>query len=340
MLNCQKVIIKINGLKRCELHQITLKWVEHPITLEWFYAYGKVCARDWMDLFPVPLPTRIQSCQTSFMKHLLFIGCGLLLGLSGCATAQEPTDNSPLAASDVSTRTNGVISPRAETVLHSACEFLAQTRAFSLKAEIWREHVDESGQKIQFSRAVTMDVKRPDGLRLEISSPLAARGFWYDGRTLTILDRKHNWYGTNAMPPTLDQAVAAAHDEGIDLPLIDLAMSDPYANATAKVEQGKYFGSATVLGVPCHHLAFTQENVDWQIWIEDGPQPLIRKFVITYKNEPGAPEFTALITHWNLTDRIADSNFIFERPPGASKIDMRTDEPAGDHSDSITPNEK
>ena len=103
------------------------------------------------------------------------------------------------------------------------------------------------------------------------------------------------------------QAVVAAHDEGIDLPLIDLAMSDPYANATAKVEQGKYFGIATVLGVPCHHLAFTQENVDWQVWIEDGPQPLIRKFVITYKNEPGAPEFTALITHWNLTDRIAGS---------------------------------
>ena len=124
-----------------------------------------------------------------------------------------------------------------------------------------------------------------------------------------------------------NQAVAAAHDEGIDLPLIDLAMSDPYANATAKVEQGKYFGIATVLGVPCHHLAFTQENVDWQVWIEDGPQPLIRKFVITHKNDPGAPEFTALITHWNLTDRIADSNFVFEQPKGVSKIEMRTDEP-------------
>jgi hypothetical protein len=276
------------------------------------------------------------------MKRLLFIGCGLLVGLSGCATAQEPTNDSPPAVSDVATQTNSVISPRADRVLHSACEFLAHTPAFSLGAEIWREHVDEAGQKIQFSRTVTMDVKRPDGLRLEISSPLAARGFWYDGKTLTILDRKHNWYGTNAMPPTLDEAVNAAHDQGIDLPLIDLAMSDPYANATAKVEQGRYFGLATVLGVSCHHLAFTQENVDWQIWIEDGPQPFIRKFVITYKNEPGAPEFTALITHWNMTDRIADSDFVFERPTGAPVIDMRTDEPTGDHANSspTAPNEK
>jgi hypothetical protein len=129
---------------------------------------------------------------------------------------------------------------------------------------------------------------------------------------------------------------------GIDLPLIDLAMSDPYQNATAKVQGSRYYGISPVLGVPCHHLAFTQENVDWQVWIEDGPQPLIRKFVITQKNEPGAPEFTALITRWNMTDRIADSDFVFERPKGASKIEMRPDEPSGGSTNApqTSPNEK
>jgi hypothetical protein len=252
------------------------------------------------------------------MKQLSFIGCGLLLVATGCATAQEQNN-----------QTN-VISPRAESVLRSACDFLAHTPAFSFSAEIWREHVDEAGQKIQFSRTVEMDVKRPDGLRLEITSPLSARGFWYDGKTLTILDRKQNLYSSTAMPATLDKTVDAAHDQfGIDLPLIDLALSDPYANATAKVQAGRYFGVAPVLGVLCHHLAFTQENVDWQIWIEEGPQPLIRKFVITYKNEPGAPEFTALITRWNVADRIADSDFVFERPMGASKIEMQPDASSG-----------
>jgi hypothetical protein len=249
------------------------------------------------------------------MKFLSFIGYGLLLLAAGCATAQEPTN----------------ISPRAESVMHSACDYLAHTHAFSLNAEIWREHVNEAGQKIQFSRTLTMDVKRPDGLRLEISSPNAARGFWYDGKTLTVLDRKHNFYSTAAVPATLDKTLDAAHDQfGMDLPLIDLAVSDPYQNAMARVSHGRYFGISPVLGVPCHHLAFTQTNVDWQVWIEDGPQPLIRKLVITQKNEPGAPEFTALITHWNLTDRIADSDFVFEPPRGASKIEMQTDEPSRD----------
>lgn len=236
------------------------------------------------------------------------LSLGLLLSCAASAIAQG----------------NAAVSPRAETVLRSACDFLAQRPAFSFRGEIWREHVNRAGQKVQFSRSVEMDVKRPGGLRLELSSPFEARGFWYDGRTLTILDRKHDWYSVAAMPPTLDAAVDAARDDyGVDLPLIDLAVSDPYGDAMARVQEGRYYGSSPVLGVPCHHLAFTQANVDWQIWIEDGPQPLIRKFVITYKNEPGQPEFTALITHWDLTDPIADSDFAFSPPADASKIEMR-----------------
>jgi hypothetical protein len=254
------------------------------------------------------------------MKRLMHIGCALLLGAL-CATAQEQTNN---------------ISPRAVRVLRSACDFLAHTPAFSFKAETWREHLDESGQKIQYSHEVAMDVRRPNGLRLEISSPLSARGFWYDGKTLTILDRKHEWYSTAPMPATIDKASDAARDQfGIDLPLIDFALADPYENITEKIQTGTYYGLATVLGVPCHHLAFTQENVDWQLWVEDGPQPLIRKFVITEKNEPGAPEFTALITSWDMSDRIAGSTFVFEKPGGAVKIDMRANAPA--HPDTVAP---
>jgi len=263
--------------------------------------------------------------RDKFGRCLLFIG-GLLL-TAGCATAQDHTN---------------AISNRADRVLRSACEFLAHTSAFSFSAEIWREQVEEDGQKIQFSRTMTMDVKRPDGLRLEISSPLSERGFWYDGETLTILDRKHNWYSTAAMPGSLDQMADTVRDDlGVDLPLIDLALADPYTNAIARVDTGRYFGLAPVLGVLCHHLAFTQDNVDWQIWVEDGPQPYIRKFVITQKNDPGAPEFTALITRWNVADRIANSDFVFERPTGALKIDMRSNLPGGGtNAPAATLNEK
>jgi hypothetical protein len=247
------------------------------------------------------------------MKRALIIGCSLVLG-TWATPAQEKTH----------------IAPQAERVLRSACQYLAKAPFFSLTAEVCREHVTETGQKLQFSRTVNFEVKRPDRLHVEIRSPHSERGFWYDGKSLTILDCKRNLFSMAPMPATLDAALDTAHDQfGIDLPLIDLAVSDPHTNATAKVLKGSYYGLAPVLGADCHHLAFTQENVDWQIWIQDGPQPLIRKLVITHKNEEGAPQFTALITRWDLTGRISDSDFAFEPPHGATKVEMRQERPEG-----------
>lgn len=247
-------------------------------------------------------------------KHLLLISCGLIL--SGWTAPAAPNQTS--------------IDPQVERLLSNACQYLAEAPYFGLTAEVWREHVNEAGQKVQFSRNVSFEVKRPNRLHVEIASPHTQRGFWYDGKSLTILDRQLNLFSMAPMPGTLDATLDKAHDQfGIDLPLIDVAVSDPYKNAMAKVRQGRYYGLSTVLGRNCHHLALSQENVDWQIWIQDGPQPLIRKFVITHKNEPGAPEFIALITQWNMTDRIADADFVFDPPRGASKIEMRPQEVGG-----------
>jgi len=240
------------------------------------------------------------------MKWAVLLVCGLAAGLS-CAGAQGQTN----------------IDERADRVLRAACQYLAESPQFSLNAEIWLEHVDDSGQKIQFTRSMDLRVKRPNGLHVEIQSPHTQRAFWYNGQALTELDRKRNLFSTTAISGPVDNAIDKACDEfGIDLPLVDLAVSDPYKNATAKVQKGTYFGLSAAMGFQCHHLAFTQENVDWQVWIQDGPQPFIRKFVITHKNEPGAPEFTALIKQWDLANRIASSDFVFEPPAGAIKVDM------------------
>ena len=218
------------------------------------------------------------------------------------------------------------IDPHAEQIFRAACQYLAEAPFFSINAEIWREHVNDEGEKVQFSRSMDMEVRRPSRLHAEVDSSHSQRAFWYDGKSLSVLDRKHNVFSTASMPGTLDEAIDAAHDQfGIDLPMIDLAVSDPFKNAMTKVITGRYFGLAPTMGFSCHHLAFTQENIDWQVWVQDGPQPLIRKFIITHKNEPGAPEFTGLIREWNFTSRISDNDFVFEPPPGTVKIQMRNE---------------
>ena len=54
-----------------------------------------------------------------------------------------------------------------------------------------------------------------------------------------------------------------------------------------------------------------------------GARPVPRKFVITYKDEPDSPEFTAIFSNWDFTTQLPDFVFQFEPPPGAAKIDVK-----------------
>src|SRR5579862_5093297 len=129
------------------------------------------------------------------------VSCCLLLGVNW-AGAKEGTPD---------------IDPHAEQVLRGACRFLAEAPQFGFTAEIWREHVADNGQKLEFSRTVSMQARRPNRLHVEISAPFSNRSFWYNGKTLTVLDGRRNFYSTASMPSSIDAMLNTAQDDfGID----------------------------------------------------------------------------------------------------------------------------
>jgi hypothetical protein len=144
---------------------------------------------------------------------------------------------------------------------------------------------------------------------------------YYDGKSITLLDRAKGYYGEVPAPSTLDDALDVASKRfGIELPLADIIVSDPYRSTMGKVTSGMDLGPVTVLGVPCEHLAFSLARVDWQIWIEQGARPVPRKIVITYKDEESSPEYTAILSNWDFATKLPDFVFKFERPAGANEI--------------------
>ena len=66
------------------------------------------------------------------------------------------------------------------------------------------------------------------------------------------------------------------------------------------VETGTYVGQPVVRGVPTHHLAFTQKNIDWQLWIEDGANPVPRIDVSKVKR----PQSTSGAVHYQGTGSV------------------------------------
>ncbi len=216
------------------------------------------------------------------------------------------------------------IDPHADELLKRMGDYLAQARFFSVNAEVWQDVDLAAGQRVQAGRDVELQVRRPDHLHAAVHSTRRDSELIYDGNNITLFNHAENFYGSVKTSGPLDQAMDVACERfGITMPLEDFLRSDPHRDLLQKVVSGIDIGPVTVMGVPCEHLAFSQGNIDWQVWISDGIRPVPRKFVITYKDEPGSPQFTAIFSDWDFTTPLPDFVFKFEPPPDASKIKVK-----------------
>jgi hypothetical protein len=216
------------------------------------------------------------------------------------------------------------LDPRADELLKRMGDYLGDAQFFSVSAEVWQDIQLFSGQRIQADRNIELQVRRPNRLRADVHSTGRNRELVYDGSAITLLNRAQNFYGTAPTSGSLDEAMDLASERfGIAMPLEDFIRSDPDKNLMHNTTSSTDVGLATVMGVPCEHLAFTQDNIDWQVWIENGARPVPRKFVITYKDEADSPQFTAIFSNWDFTTKLPDFLFKFEPPAGASKIPVK-----------------
>jgi hypothetical protein len=217
------------------------------------------------------------------------------------------------------------IEPEAQRLLKASTDFLARQNKFSLDTRNSLEVVLHSGQKIEFNHTARQSVQRPDKLRAERKGDLVHQLFIYDGRSLTLFNPADKAYATASVPGTLEGMLDYAR-ESLDIvaPAGDLLYKDAYAILMDGVTSGIVVGKSVIEGVRCDQLAFRGPNTDWQIWIQEGPQPLPRKMVITTRDVTNSPQFSVTVTKWDLQPRFDDQTFRFAAPGGAKKIDFLT----------------
>ncbi|HEY7156350.1 MAG TPA: DUF2092 domain-containing protein [Gemmataceae bacterium] len=216
------------------------------------------------------------------------------------------------------------IEPRADEILKKTCACLADLKQFGLKVEETFDQMSEAGQKLQFTNRRKVLVRRPGHLMADSDGDTTKRLFYYDGKTITLFDPVAKTYATLEAPATLDAMFDFLNENlGFSIPTSDLIYSDPYKVLTERVEEGDYIGLHEVGGKKCHHLAFRQRGMDWQLWVDAGDKPLPLKFLITYRRLPGEPQFATVLT-WDESAKIADDAFTFKPPADAKKIEFVT----------------
>ena len=116
-----------------------------------------------------------------------------------------------------------------------------------------------------------------------------------DGKAAVVVLENGKKYASLPVPDTIDgmMQVVMGHF-GVDFPLGDFLTNAPDKAFLTGVTAGREVGSATIDGVPCHHLVFSQPpGIELELWLEANEQSLPRRFLVIYRSLPGEPNFIA-----------------------------------------------
>ena len=152
-------------------------------------------------------------------------------------------------------------------------------------------------QRLHADQTLDVAVQKPNRLRVNFQNLSGGRQLFYDGKTFSLYTPGQNVYASAAAPATIDETLSLLEERyRISMPVADLLFADPQSRLVQNLKSETYVGRILVRGVICHHLAFQTPEVDWEIWIEDGPQPLPRRLLLTDKSVEGSPQMMANLT--------------------------------------------
>ena len=215
------------------------------------------------------------------------------------------------------------VETHADRLLREMGDYLKSADAFIFHAESSYDAIDRNGQNIRYGGTIDVALSRPNRLRSTFNGDERRTQTFYDGKTVTIYKPEVNMYAITDVPPNIDDAIDTVFDKyGVSVPLADIVYADPYDILIANVIAGRWVGRHSIAGVPCNHLAFIQESVDWQIWIEEGPRPVPRQVMITYKDEPGWPRYLARLNSWDFQPQLSNDYFQFQPPVGSDEMEF------------------
>jgi hypothetical protein len=250
----------------------------------------------------------------------------MLLWLPPLAVAADPAQTPTQAAAEVVAEEPGaddLRDPAALAELKRATDFLTALPRFHIKASVVYDVIQDDGRRLQFEKHGDIYLQRPDRLFADVHHDDGRhRQFWYDGKMLGFAELSRKLHTKVKAPPTIDGMLDML--EGLlkdPMPVADILYSD-LTPVEQRAFEADIVGKNSVYGRPCVHLAFRGETVDWQIWVEEGEKPYIRKLAISYREEPGTPQTVALFELWETPAKFSDDLFTFAAPAGSQWINV------------------
>lgn len=239
--------------------------------------------------------------------------CAAPAGAFAAAAAAKAPAPAPAVSTPSTIAGRPSVDPEAVAALRKMSAYLSTLPAIELTTDTTLDMITNDGQRVEVGGVARYKMRRPNGLAIDVDTDLKKRRFVYDGKTFVISAPELGYYAKVAAPPTIRELLDTAWTRyGVALPLEDLfRWNDPSSAAHVQAFKSAFsMGLAKVGGVDTDQYVFREKDVDWQIWIQRGAQPLPLKVVIVDRSDPAGPAYSARL-NWNTSPTLAAEDFQF-----------------------------
>ena len=212
----------------------------------------------------------------------------------------------------------------ATEIVEAMGAFIESAEQFSFTFTSVNAEMLENGLPFTLVTDTRIAVRRPDRFWVDVRSDQVHNRFLYDGSRLTLYHLMANVYAEMNAPATIDTTLTRMEDEfDIFVPLADLIASDAGRRILDGVNEITYLGLDEVDVTSCHHIFAQQDDLDFEVWVEDTSVLVPRKLIFHFKNDEGSPTYTALISNWDFSPHLPDAVFTQPAPQGARRIELQ-----------------
>ena len=247
-----------------------------------------------------------------WIKPLWVVAVGVILCTPALVTASEDLKKPRLMEG---------VTPVPAALLIKSYRYMGTLKYFGIDAVTTSDDLYLDEMVVTYTHWVHIDVERPSRLHISVDGDVKSKEYFIDNKQFTVYDNLTNYYGQLAVPQGIDKALDFLFDKyDVKSPLANILYHDLDRRIPPK-NKGYYFGISDVDDTPCYHLGFNTPTQEYQVWIEQGDHPVIRKFIIIDKTEPYLPR-SGTVLRWNLKTEPAGNVFKFEPPRGAARINI------------------
>ena len=191
--------------------------------------------------------------------------------------------------------------------------------------------IDSGGQKIDINATLVCNFERPNQLAVKVlvkGDPQEGLEFISDGKKLTTYRRKIQQYVQEDAPKDVGGLGLALMKLGVRTPgvlLPNVLNADPGPALLEGVNSCSYAGIEKVDGTPAHHLKFSQDQFDWEMWVAAEGKPLILRMTRSAEIPGGKLNTSETYKNWTIDAPAGKDAFTFSPPKDTTKVDDFTD---------------